>query len=676
MPVSLIRAAPRFFASVFPGGLALAALLLWAYAPAWSGPFVFDDTAAIARAAEIVRAGDPALAFRPGDDAGETASGRPVFALSLALNRALGGETPAAYRITNLALHGLAAAVLFLWVRRTLRLERWPAGVRADAPLVAGALAALWALHPLHTAAVSYVAQRAEALAGLCLLGTLWAFARSLGSPRAGRWRALSVACCLLGMATKETMAVAPVAVLLYDRFLVSGSFRAALSARRTYYLLLAATWLPLLLLVAGTGGRGGTAGFDTAVGVGSYFATQVYAIPHYLRLLVWPDPLVFDYGTATVGDAARLFPAGAVLLLAAAGTVWGLRRGRIWGALGVGFFLLLAPSSSVVPVASQTMAEHRVYLASVAPLAAAIALAYTACGRAFLPICLAAALAAAGLTHTRNHDYRSERALWADTVAKRPDNARAHHNLGLAEFRRGEIAAAAAHFERALALEPAAADALHNLALCRLRQGRPGDALPLLERALAAQPRHREAPLALGNALLALDRPAEARAHYRTAAQRQPDRPEPAANLADVALRSGDPEGAWRHAQDALRLRPDFAEAHLHAGNAAATLRRFAEARAAYEAAARFAPADPRPHNNLGNVLLELDLPDEAAASYGRALALAPEFPDPRRNLALLLLHTGRPRAALPHLEWLVARFPGDAGLADALRTARAAAR
>jgi tetratricopeptide (TPR) repeat protein len=672
----LIRAAPRFFASIFAGGPMLAALLLWAYAPAWPGPFVFDDEPAIARAAEIVRTGDPALAFHPGNDAGETASGRPVFTLSLALNHALGGDTPAVYRAVNLLVHGLAALTLFGLIRRTLLHERWPPAVRTDAPILAAAIAALWALHPLHTTAVSYVAQRAEALAGLFLLVTLWAFARSLGSPRGSRWRTLSVICCLLGMATKETMAVAPLAVLLYDRTFAAGSFRAALSARRIYYLLLAATWLPLLLLVAGTGGRGGTAGFDTTVGVGAYLSTQVYAISCYLGLIAWPHPLVFDYGTATIGDAARLFPAGAILLLVAAGTVWSLRRGRLWGPLGVGFFLLLAPSSSIVPVASQTMAEHRVYLASVAPLVAAITLAYAACGRAFIPVCLAAILAAAGLTHARNRVYRSERALWADTVAKRPDNARAHHNLGLAEFRRGEIAAAAAHFERALALEPTAADALHNLGLCRLRQGRPGDALPLLERALAAQPGHREAPLALGNALLALGRPAEAHAHYLNAARRQPDRPEPAANLADVALRLNDPESAWRHAQDALRLRPDFAEAHLHAGNAAATLRRFPDARAAYEAAARFAPADPRPHNNLGNVLLELDLPDEAVLRYEKAIALAPEFPDPRRNLALLLLHTGRPRAALPHLEWLVARFPADAALADALRTARAAAR
>ena len=94
-------------------------------------------------------------------------------------------------------------------------------------------------------------------------------------------------------MATKEVMVTAPVIVLLYDRTFVGGSFAEAWRRRRGFYLALAGTWLLLAWLVAGNGGRAGTAGFGAGVPWWAYALTQFRAVAHYLRLSFWPHPLV-----------------------------------------------------------------------------------------------------------------------------------------------------------------------------------------------------------------------------------------------------------------------------------------------------------------------------------------------------------------------------------------------
>ena len=82
----------------------------------------------------------------------------------------------------------------------------------------------------------------------------------------------------------------APLVVLLYDRTFFAGGFRETWRRRRGYYGALGASWLVLVLLVAGSGSRGGTAGFSTSVAWWAYGFTQFRAVAHYLRLCLWPQ--------------------------------------------------------------------------------------------------------------------------------------------------------------------------------------------------------------------------------------------------------------------------------------------------------------------------------------------------------------------------------------------------
>ncbi len=401
---------------------AVIAFAVWAvYANSFSAPFVFDDLMAITQNPTIRhldRLGDVLSSplFATG------ATGRPMVSLSLAINYALGGYEVRGYHITNTLIHTLAALVLFGIVRRTLLRPGLSERFGIAALPLAFAVALLWAVHPLLTESVTFVIQRSESLMGLFYLLTLYGFIRSVESPVPRRWEIFTVMVCLLGMATKEVMVSAPLVVLLYDRCFATGSFRAAWRARWKMYTGLAATWLLLAYLVVGSHQRGGS--FQGGVSSWDYLLTQCQAIVMYLKLAVWPSPLVVDYGMTIVHRLADVWLQALLLVLLAVGTVVALRRRQAAGFLGFCFFAILAPSSSVVPLITQTMAEHRMYL----PLASVIALvvlgAYRWLGKYSLPLWLVLVVVAGVVTIARNRDYESNLKLWTVTVAAVPDNA------------------------------------------------------------------------------------------------------------------------------------------------------------------------------------------------------------------------------------------------------------
>lgn len=676
--------------------------VLLAYANSFAGPFVFDDLPAIPDNPSIRRLWPLGPVLRPDVDGGLTISGRPLVNLSLAINHAWGGELVHGYHLANLLIHALAGLTLFGIARRTCRQPGLTTRFGPAALPLGWMVAAIWLLHPLQTESVTYVVQRAESLMGLCYLLTLYGFIRGTesysknGSPSTGlgqsppermacherrpqagvEWLVLSFLACLSGMAAKEVMVSAPLIVFLYDRTFVAGSFTEAWHRRWRYYLGLAGTWVLLAWLVAGTTGRGGTAGFGTVVGPWSYLLTQCEAILRYLGLVIWPHPLVFDYGTTTVGHLGEVWPQALLLATLAAGTLWAVVRRPGWGFAGACFFLILGPSSSLVPVASQTMAEHRMYLPLIVPVMLTVGGLYVWLGRRSFLICGALAVGCGGLTLLRNADYRSELALWSDTVAKRPMNGRAHNNLGKAVFAAGRPTEAVAHYQEAIRLQPTAPEPYYNLGLAFARLNRSDEAMNHYQEALRRQPDYPEAHNNLGNVLLAAGRRDEAGAHYEEARRLKPGWAEAHSNLANVRLEQGRTTEAIQCGAEAVRLDPGYAEGHYNLGNALAQTGRFPEALAHYEAVLRLKPDSADAANNLGNVLVELGRLPEAIPRYEQALQLKPDYPDPRRNLAAVLAHLGHGPEAIAHLRVLVQLRPDDQAARTELARLQALAR
>jgi len=665
------------------GALVLAVFA--AYAHSGSGPLVYDDKDAIAQNLTLRHLWPLSRVLAP-PGGGLTVSGRPALNLSLALNYAAGGLDVRGYHLTNILIHALAALALFGLVRRTLLLPSLRARWGAAALPVALTAAALWALHPLQTEAVTYIVQRAESMMGLCYLLTLYAFVRSLDAPAPRRWQALAVGACLVGMATKENMVSAPVLALLLDRAFAAGTFAEAWRRRRGFYAALAATWLLLAGLLASTGGnRGGSAGFGVAISWWDYALTQFPALVQYLRLSFWPRPLVFEYGPFRIASLAQVAPQAFFIVLLIGCIGWALGRNTAIGWLGAAFLAILAPTS-LMPGITQRIVEHRMYL-SLAPLiVAVVAGVHLRGGRRGLAALGVLAAGLGWLTWQRNTAYRSEIALWADTIAKVPGNAGAHASLGAALAEAGRMDGAIREDEIALRLEPGYVATRNNYATALIAVGRVGEAIAQLHESLRQDPDNAQAHLNLGTAFDIQKHTAAAIAQYEAALRSDPDFVAAHNNLGDALSRTGRTAAGIAHLEEALRLDPNLISAHYNLAAALARAGRLAEAQAQFEAGLRLRPDDADAHANWGNVLLVTGhaaeaeeefataarmQPDSAADHYNRgnalvaagrldeavaefaaALRLQPNLPDAEDNQgnALTMLH--REAEALPHYE------------------------
>ncbi|HVU32724.1 MAG TPA: tetratricopeptide repeat protein [Opitutaceae bacterium] len=590
-PVPPGRDAAAWFAAA-----AIVVLTLAAYATGLRGAFVYDDVAAITHNPTL-RHFSWAAVVPPAD---VTTSGRPLLNLTLAANHALGGLAVTGYHLFNVAVQAAAGLLLFGLVRRTLGTAPLVGRFGAAALPLAFVTALAWAVHPLETEAVSYVVQRAESLMGLFFLGTLYGFVRAATSPRPRGWLFGSVASCLLGVVSKEVIYAAPLLVLLYDRTFVSGSFADAWGRRRGYYLALFGTWIPLLLLVASTGwNRGGTVGLGVDVPWWAYAATQFRALTHYLALSVWPHPLVFDYGTRWETAWLPVLPRAVVVVAVMAGTLWALRCRPVAGFLGMAFLLPLAPTS-LLPGVTQMIVEHRMYLSLAPVLALLVAGTFTLAGRRGLIAVAGVALAGAALTARRNCDYRSDLALWRDTVAKAPANAAARCNLAIALVQRGELAPAISEYEVSLRLAPDASNTRYNYGLALAKAGRLEDAVRQYRAALRLVPNLADARCNLGTALLALGRPADALPELERARALRPEDVDVLADLGAAQAQTGHVPAAIRSFQQALALRPDDADLHYNLGTALFSNGDRRSALMQFEAADRLRPNDPDITHNL----------------------------------------------------------------------------
>lgn len=652
------------------GLLLLAAFL--AYGNSFHVPFFFDDADAITNNPTIRDLSDFGRVLSPPAN-GSGATGRPMVNLSLAVNFAFGGTEPFGYHVLNLVLHALATLALFGLVRRTLLLPILQPRFGRAATGLALATALLWTVHPLLTESVTCVIQRTEVLVAVFYLTTLYCFVRAATERVRWGWGLAAGGACLLGMASKEVMVSAPVIALLFDRTFLAGSFREAWKARRPLYLGLASTWVLLGALLIGMGGsRGTAAGFGLGVTPWNYALTQCEAIILYLRLALWPHPLLVDYGVDVVTNPLDVVPQAAVLIPLVVGTFAALRWRPLVGFAAFWFFSLLAPSSSVIPLITQTIAEHRMYLPLAPLLAMAVLGLHVVAGsrrsRMTVAMVVAAAVALGLTTHARNRVYQDPFTLWSDAIAKRPKNPRAYDNLALAHYQAGRPAEAVryyekaaalnphsatsqvmlgtsclqagdldrarGHLEAALRLDPGHASARNNLGIVHFRQGRFDAAIEEYRRALTATPDNTEVLRNLGSAYASQGDLASALRSFERVLRLQPENTGARNGLAYALMAAGRLEEAIRHYQESLRQVPRQYEAHTNLASALLRSERFAEAAVQARVALQIDPSAAEAHNNLGVALFRLGRTAESIAQLEEALRLKPDYPDARDNL------------------------------------------
>ena len=667
---------------------ALWLLALIAYSNSFEGGFVFDN-APILQNDPRIRAMDAEnirLIFTKEYwfDSATTGLYRPMTTLSYLFNyAALGnGPHPAGYHALNLALHGLNVALVYALGLAILG-DGFPAL----------ALAALWAVHPALVESVTNIVGRADLLAGLGVLAGLLSYVR-LRLATGGRriaWLAVLVGAQTVALFSKESGAVLPFLLLLYDftwpraetwRRRV-GAYAALMVPFGAFFYLRWQLHSQMVVPFAE----------NPLIGAGFWTPrmTAVKVVGKFLWLFIWPARLTADYSF----HAVPLFgwrpweweDAKAVLALAATAglilvAVRFRRRNRPLFFL-LGFFLVaLAPVSNLVIPIGSIMAERFLYLPSVGLAGCAVVVAGEIARRAGLRwtglkwVALGLACLGFGLrTYARNFDWRDDESLWTSAITAYPEAARPYNNLGNVLLARSDLPGAAAQFEAALRIRPDYAEAHYNLGKTLAQMpGRLPEAIAEYEAALRDRPdyspklHYTYAHVSLGNALLRMPgRVPEAIEQYEQALKLDPNIAEAHYDLGTALARTpGRIPDAVAEWQAALRIQPDLAEAHYNLGIVyAQSPDRLEDAIAEYQAALRIRSDSAEAHNQLGRLLSRIParMP-EAIAEYQQAVQLQPDFGEAHYNLGMALLQTpGRTEDAIAELETALRIRPDPQG-------------
>jgi tetratricopeptide (TPR) repeat protein len=378
---------------------------------------------------------------------GESGLYRPVTTLSYLFNYSVlgNGAEPEGYHWVNLLLQ--CGNVLLVYAL-ALRLWRgfWPAVFTA----------ALWATHPVLTESVTNIVGRADLLAGMAVLGGLLIYLRSREAAGWRRWAWLAALLLVsaIGMFSKESAAVLPAVIVLYEfsRRQLWGSDASGNSRFPWVLAACAATLLPLAAMLYRRSvvlAAASPASFpftDNPLVAADFWTQRLTALKvmgMYLAVLAWPVRLSCDYSFAQIalarGTLADWAAWTAVAAVAAVAAILYRRQSTGFFLAAFAFVTLLPASNLLFPIGT-IMAERLLYLPAIAfagCLAAGVYAGMRRLGRPNLaPVLLGIVTALfAARTLARNADWHDALTLAASAVRESPNSFKAHKMMADALF-------------------------------------------------------------------------------------------------------------------------------------------------------------------------------------------------------------------------------------------------
>jgi len=514
------------------------------------------------------------------------------------------------HHLTNVALHAVAAMLLFLALRE-MSGSLWRSAF----------VAAVFAIHPLRVESVAWIAERKDVLSGVFFMLTLWAYARYARQP--SRWRYAVVALLYgFGLLCKNTLVTLPFVLLLLDwwplnRVTLDGADSGKVGAARLMALFggLVKEKIPLFLISAGScvvtvlapQKVAGSAQIPLLERLGN--AVVSYGI--YLWQVVFPAGLAIPYLNPPNGQPFWKVALAFVLLAAISMGVLACWKKRPYLLVGWLWYLgMLVPVIGIIQISYHAHADRFTYLPGIGlVMAGTWAAGDWSMGwkhrRAVLEGLTAAVMGALMVCSWKQAAYwQDSETLWTHTLACTTDNEIAHNNLGNALLQKERVDEAIVHDQEALRISPNFAEAHYNLGLAICQKGRVDEAIVQFQEALKIKPYYAEAHYSLGNALRQRGRVDEAIFHYQRALQIQPDFAEAHNNLGTALRQKGRVDEAISHYQKALAIMPDNESVHVNLGNALLQKGRVDQAIVHFQKALQIDPADMEIENNLAWLL------------------------------------------------------------------------
>jgi tetratricopeptide (TPR) repeat protein len=562
-----------------------------------------------------------------GDFRGATNYYRPMMSVGYLICYRAFGLDPQAFHLVSLLANVGVVLLVFLVTLRMFHSSH-----------AAIAAAFIFALHPIHSEAVDWIAAVTElelAFFYLAAFGLFLASAREAGQVSTALQIA-SAGTFVLALLSKEQAITLPLVATLYEHFYREDRAESTTIQKVRRYAAfwgLAAVYIMVrinyLRGFAPSLGRPGFGKEDTVI-------SALALLGHYCWKLIWPVALCGYYVFPI--DVAALIPWAVAGLVALGLGAWGfvaLQRASRPAAFGVlWFFLTLAPVLNVRWMTSNPFAERYLYLASVgfcwvtgwAAMASWNALSRRGYGwRVTMPIAglTLAALCWVRIT-IRNRDWRDNVAFYTATLASSPDSYYMHNNLGTVYWGQGNIRAASTEWQVALRLAPESEYVLHNLGLVANEQKDYRQAESYFLHALAVRPDYSDAHLDLGKSYEAMGRWQEAEQQLRAAENLSPLKVRAHIALSEFYFDRHRLVEAEAEARRSVEIQPttqgdwDLGLAEWRQGN-------FAGAEHALLDAKFLNPSDSRAHFMLGLLYKSENRSEDAIREYRAGLQLDP---------------------------------------------------
>lgn len=585
------------------------------------------------------------------------ANWHPVTMLSHMVDCQLFGVDPGMHHLSNVFLHAINVALLFLLLRRL-----------TGAVWRSAAVAAIFAVHPLRVESVAWISERKDVLCVMFFLLTIWAYAS--WAERRGTWRYLRVlGCYTLALMSKPMAVTLPLVLLLLDFWpLERVSFeqfvpnatkakpkvkpRAKEQGKSIRVGRLVYEKLPLFGLAVALSivtylmqkSDGVVAPSDDLpltfrltnpfISYWRYIGKTFWPAdlsPIYIRTQPWPLWLV---GVALIG----LVGVSIVAMIVA--------RRRPYITIGWFFFLgTLVPVIGFVQAGSQCMADRYTYIPSIGLL---IAVVWSAWELKRVPkvVWIVAVLGCVAACSVRAYNQCF---IWrnTETLFERPaaetDHVVAHNALGLYYFGTGQFDKAEAHYRRAIEVQPKYAESHNNYGILLAKLGRNAEALDNFEAAVRITPQAIPDRMNLAHGLFEKGDFEGALVQYNYVLQREPETFDALHSLGACYDKLNNPKNAAECFRKALAVQPDNAVANASLGRVLFAMGNIDEALSYYSQSVSKVPTNPATQLQLGLLLAIKDKPAEAETHIREALRLNPASKEAQEALELLIKSSKR---------------------------------
>ncbi len=576
---------------------------------------------------------------------------RPVMTLGYLFCRIVFGYKPYGYHLVSLGLNVAVVVLLFGVTRRLFRNRS-----------LAFLAAALFALHPIHTEAVDWIAAATDLELALFFLLAFWFFLR-LGdaeNKHAGLLWLGMAGSYILALLSKEPAATLPLLATVYEHACREDRHRTSRAVKMRRYAPLWLLTVGYILIRLRLVGGFAPVRIRAQMPADAVFFSAVALVGHYLWKLIWPVHLCAYYPFPA--EISVLLPrilegsVAMILCVALAIYLWRAER-RLFFAL-VWFFVTLAPVLNPRWMPANVFAERYAYLPSVGLcwLVAWLGLHLWqgASNRGLVPRrALAAGACALGALLilrivTRNPDWKDDLTFYTRTLAAIPKSGDMHNNLGTYYWDHGNPEGAGREWEKALQLEPNAPFILDNMGLLRIRQKRYPEAVGFFERSLQRSARDEEAHAGLGNAYRKMGETGKAELELREAVALAPLDVRARVLLGELYFDEGKYGLAKDQFQASLQPLPSL-RGYLDLGLDAWVQKDFQSARADFNAAQRLDPSSSKPYFMLGLLDGSSGNTEEAIREYEAGLRIDPTNPTALAALAKLKSQPTTPRHSPP---------------------------